>query len=294
MLAGSLDAQCDRVNRDGAMTFHGGALWLADASCQAGEGARVQAFDASTGAASAFATVPARQPGDTKARGFSYPTGITFDRQGRLFVMDGGSRDSRWLTSFSALNIPPAGFGSGIWQVTSQGMRAFAGVALNTAVDGVGEAAGFVLANGLVIDAADNFYTRDIPGMRKITPDAAVTSLGVSSASAPVVDSSGHVYGVRQLVQASELVDLASGAVLATMPTPGYLVVMDAQDNIYAATTISNNSSDAQVIYRRARDGTQFEPILTNVQYLNSMATDDAGNLYLHQRHAIVKVEFTQ
>ena len=90
------------------------------------------------------------------------------------------------------------------------------------------------------------------------------------------------------------LVDLASGAVLATMPTPGYLVVMDAQDNIYAATTISNNSSDAQVIYRRARDGTQFEPVVTNVQYLNSMATDDAGNLYLHQRHAIVKVEFTQ
>lgn len=292
LLAGSLSGECGVVNSAGALTFHDGALWFADTSCQDG-GARVQRIDKDSGQAQTYAAMPPDSAASAKAQGFKYPTGIAFDSHDQLYVMDGANAASKWPTDFSALPLPNPGHASGVWKVTSGGMGILAGVDLNSSIDGVGEAAGFRLANGLVVDADDQFYTQDVNQVRGIGTDGTVSTLPAAYSGIPAVDAgSGTLYVTRTAGGVMELVDVAADSSTA-LPVAADMVLFDAQGNLFVAQYVQPDASSPVVIYRRAAGGSAFEPVVSGVRYLNSAAIDDEGNLYLHQRNALVKVEFS-
>jgi hypothetical protein len=203
------------------------------------------------------------------------------------------------MSGLSTILRPDPGHASGIWKIDDQGMSVFAGVILNETADGAGESAGFTLANGLVKDASDHLYTSDhFTTVRKITPQAEVTSLSATGRLFPAANYTGsRTYLIQRQGETSELTDMESGAKVASFPSVVDMVRFDSQDRIYAARYSASGGTtpaDPVVIYRGHADGTSFEPVVTNVEYLSDMAVDDGGNLYLHQRNAIVKVEFSQ
>ncbi|MDO5623606.1 MAG: hypothetical protein Q4G71_02845 [Pseudomonadota bacterium] len=294
LLAGSLAGECSEVHAQGAITFHAGAVWLAGPSCVDG-GARVQAVDAASGAVRLHASAAPNDAAAARANGFGYATGIAFDGEGRLFVMDGGNALSRWPSDFSAIVTPAPGHASGLWQIEGGGMRAWAGGVLNTRTDGAGEAAGFVLANGLVRDAHGHFYTQDMRALRRITPQAEVSTLAVGAAGLPVMDASGQpLHVLVRTGEASALVDADTGTPVAELPRGTGMALIDRQGGIYAAGLSAPGEADPVSVYHRAPGASAFEPVVTHAEYLNAMALDEAGNMYLHQRNAIVKVVFTR
>jgi sugar lactone lactonase YvrE len=91
--------------------------------------------------------------------------GLAMDKAGTLFVADDGY----------------------IRKLTRGGMvSTFAGIKANTDVDGAGNQARFTFTNSLVIDSADNLYTASNSGIRKIAPDATVSTLLAYSPFDPV------------------------------------------------------------------------------------------------------------
>jgi hypothetical protein len=273
------------VNDGGVITYHNGEIWLADASCDGGS--RVQTINSKTGEVKEIAKT---------AKAFQFPTGIAVDSKNTAFVADGWIAASKWPWGLT-LPTPTPGSAAGIWKVSSSGFSIFAGVRPVTVVDGVGDQAGFHLPNGLAIDAADNLYTQDDDKVRRITADAVVTSIENIGNSPPVATYDRQfVFGVRwSQGNIGQLFDVDSGDLFVSLPNKGDITLFDPAGNIFVAQLSgSPTSAETSVVYRRSSEGSQFEPVVTQVQYLNAAAVDDVGNLYLYQRNAIVKIEFNQ
>jgi len=90
---------------------------------------------------------------------------------------------------------------SGAIRKLSQGtVSLFAGGA-NGYQDGIGTSAGFNRPWGMAIDAANNLYVAEATRVRKITPDAVVTTInipGAANISSVAVDASGNIFAADQ------------------------------------------------------------------------------------------------
>lgn len=281
LLAGTLKNECGAVGSVGAINVRQAVVWLADQSCSGG--ARIQSFDTATGAAKTFLSLPAGQ------QAYQYPTGLGWDSKDNLYVVDGWNAVAKYPVDFT-WPAPRPGQAAGIWKATEGRLEIFAGVMLASIVDGQGQEAGFHVPNGLAFDSEDNLYTQDRGAIRKVTQAANVSSIPFSGSGVPVADSEGqHVYASRTVLGVNELYNLSTDTVSTTLPVKAEIALFDAAGNLYVGQL--GNPNQAGAIYRQKVGSQNFEAIVTNVQYLNSAAVDDKGNLYLHQRNAIVKVQ---
>jgi len=132
----------------------------------------------------------------TDAR-FYTPQALTVDSVGNIYVADSGNANIRKIT--------PQGVVSTI-----------AGKPGNSpAVNGVGQAAGFFVPEGIAVDGSGNLYVSDWNTIRKITPDGTVTTLvGIAGVTGSAdgtgaaasfniivgiaVDGSGNIFAVDQ------------------------------------------------------------------------------------------------
>lgn len=179
-------------NPTGVVSDGGGNLYVADSSNQT-----IRKIT-SSGVVSTVAGVVDAMGGTDGAGAiarFGYPTGLSLDGAGNLYVAD--------LFGATIRRISPAGIVS-----TLAGTAQVSGYA-----DGAGAAAGFHSPEGTAVDASGNIYLADTENhtIRKITPTGAVSTLagapgvrgsedGVGSVArflypqALAVDGSGNVY----------------------------------------------------------------------------------------------------
>ncbi len=192
--------------------------------------------------------------GHGTAASFNFPTGITVDASGNLFVADDGNNLIR--------KIDPSG------NVTT-----FAGSGAQGSANGAGATASFNAPHGIVVDASGNLYIADSGNnlIRKIDANGNVTTIAGSGAQgaangqgaaasfnkpeAIAVDASGNVYVadsgnnlIRKIDAAGNVTTLAgSGAqaltngqgTAAAFYNPEGLTV-DAAGNVYVADTLNN------------------------------------------------------
>lgn len=188
------------------------------------------------------------------AAGFFFPTGITIDAAGNLYVADSGNNMIRKIT--------PAGV-----------VTTLAGFLEGGIADGTGKAAGFHYPYNIAIDASGNLYVTDQGNyrIRKITPAGVVTTLAgtgqVGSNNGPgnqatfyspsgiVVDASGNVFvseqgnnvirkitpeGVVSTFAGSGEIGSADGTgTAASFYVPSGMAI-DANNNIYVADAFNN------------------------------------------------------
>ena len=192
--------------------------------------------------------------GTGAAAGFFFPTGITIDVLGNLYVADSGNNMIRKIT--------PAGV-----------VTTVAGFLEGGTADGTGKAAGFHYPYNIAIDAAGNLYVTDQGNqkIRKITTTGVVTTLAGTgqtgsnngagnqatfySPSGIVVDASGNVFvseqgnnvirkitpeGMVSTFAGSGNVGSADGTgTAASFYVPSGLAI-DASNNIYVADAFNN------------------------------------------------------
>ncbi len=192
--------------------------------------------------------------GNGTAARFSYPTCLTLDAAGNLYVSDYGNKQIRKIT--------PAG------EVTT-----FAGSGIFGSTDGNGTSASFKSPIGIVIDASGNLYVADSRSnlIRKISPTGDVTTFAGSGAegstngngtlasfNAPegiAIDASGNLYIadsennlIRKINHAGDVTTLAgsgsagtdNGAAETASFGQPYGVALDASGNLYVADTYNN------------------------------------------------------
>ncbi|WP_438479087.1 immunoglobulin domain-containing protein [Oleiharenicola lentus] len=155
---------------------------------------------------------------------FNSPRAVAFDRQGNLFVIDGGNRSIRKVApngTVTTIGLTPGLNPSGlavddsgtlyvadsgtsvIYKITSQGSIAFAGarydpfysgnIPIGINRDGLGTDARFYQPYGLALDHSGNLYVADSGNqtIRKITPDGNVTTLAGTPNIRGSVDGTG-------------------------------------------------------------------------------------------------------
>jgi hypothetical protein len=255
--------------------------------------------------------------GTGSAARFNYPSGVTVDSAGNVYVADSSNTAIRKIT--------PAGV-----------VTTFAGSAGATgSTDGTGSAARFFYPTGLAVDSSNNIYVADRANqtIRKITPTGVVTTLaGTPTAAGSVdgtgstarffypnsltVDSGGNVFVVDEVNQTirkvtpAGVVTTLAGAVGAAGSVDGtgfaarfntpHGVAADGAGNVYVADSSNHNLrkiTPAGVVTTLAgpagatggADGTGsaarfFLPI--------GVAADGAGNVYVADtsNHTIRKI----
>jgi hypothetical protein len=144
--------------------------------------------------------------GNTDATGaaasFRFPTSVTTDSAGNVYVADEGNSTIRKIT--------PAGV-----------VSTLAGSSVTGNTDATGAAARFLNPNGVATDSAGNVYVSDTLNstIRKITPAGAVTTLAGSAGSNGSID--------------------ATGAAARFWNPSG--VAADGAGNVYVADTVNSN-----------------------------------------------------
>ncbi|MFZ2492171.1 MAG: hypothetical protein WA208_11850 [Thermoanaerobaculia bacterium] len=169
---------------------------------------------------------------------FNYPAGLAIDRDGNLYVADGGNRVVRKVTAAGAVTtIPETGgptfgvaidgqgylyvaAGATVFRIGAEGeARTLAGPVnpLSGSADGIGTAARFSEPAGIAVASSGDVYVADLQNftIRKITPEGHVTTL------AGVAGESGSSDGIGSS---------------ARFQWPNGLAT-DAGDNIYVADT---------------------------------------------------------
>lgn len=104
------------------------------------------------------------------AASFKYPSDLTLDASGNVFVADLGNRKIRKIT--------PGGL-----------VSTFAGSDTSNTYDGTGLSSSFIVPRGITIDDAGNLYVTDYEKIRKITAAALVSTIAGSTAGF----ADGHV-----------------------------------------------------------------------------------------------------
>jgi sugar lactone lactonase YvrE len=118
---------------------------------------------------------------------FAYPTSLTSDRDGNIYIVD--------QNNYRIRKMSPSGVVTTLAGSTSGN------------VDGVGTAAKFAGLSGITIDQLSNLYVTDTTNnnIRKITPDGTVTTLaGGTQGSADGTGSSAQFYSPRGIIADSE------------------------------------------------------------------------------------------
>jgi len=166
------------------------------------------------------------------AASFRDPSGVAIDNAGNLYVAD--------TFNFTIRRITPAGVVS-----TFAGM---AGVQGNA--DGAGAAASFFPPVSVVTDSAGNLYVLDNSTIRKITPDAVVTTIvgasaGIGSEQGIAIDSADNLYvadtyndSIRKITPAGVVSTLAG-----TPATPGYTDGNGASARFYSPFGIATDGA---------------------------------------------------
>jgi len=249
------------------------------------------------------------------AAGFNRPIGITVDTSGNLYVADSGNNRIRKITpegvvtTFAGSGVRGSSDGKGneatfnrpmgiavdrsgnvyvadtfndlIRKITPDGIvTTLAGTINKGSNDGKGVAASFNGPSGLAVDISGSIYVADTYNnlIRKITPDAIVTTLagsgnqaymdgiGIASSffypNSIVVDTSGNVYVadtqnhfIRKITPAGVVTTLAGSGDRMNINSTGTMncfsfpgpIAIDHSGNIYA----TDNNQDSSVVIRK-------------------------------------------
>jgi sugar lactone lactonase YvrE len=142
------------------------------------------------------------EPGFTNGDGavarFCFPTGITIDSAGNLYVTD----------KLMIQKISPLGM-----------VSTFAGSEISGVADGIGIGAGFSHLAGITIDRQDNIYVTDGTKIRKITPLPYVTTLPdyLNNPQGIAADNDGNLYIADTYNCVIKKIDFSIGHVLTTI-----------------------------------------------------------------------------
>lgn len=198
---------------------------------------------------------------------FGSSNGVAFDAAGNAFVADAGSRIIRKVT--------PAGEVSTIAGKSN--------VFDDTSVDGTGTAARFRQLNGgIVIDSSGNLFVADHRSIRKITPDAIVTTFAGNKAANYLLDASPYVDGTGTAADFKSI----SG------------ITIDSANNLYVADTyVIRKVTPAGEVTTIAGDVTGANsppvdgPALTaRFGRLGQITVDGANNLFVNEGRLIRKI----
>jgi streptogramin lyase len=254
--------------------------------------------------------------GTGTAAGFNFPTGITIDAAGNLFVAEFYGHTIRKIT--------PAG-----------AVTTFAGSGTAGNVDGTGAAASFNNPTDIAIDIAGNLYVTDYSNhkIRKITPAGIVTTLAGSGTSGsadgtgtaasfnlPVglcVDPGGNVFVadyynnlIRKITPTGVVTTIAGSGVYggtdgqgtaATFAYP-YDLAVDLQGNLFVTQSAGMirmiSASNAVTTYAGSfvATGSIDGPVTTAMFYWpQGIAMDGTGNLFITEQgnHAVRKISST-
>jgi hypothetical protein len=188
------------------------------------------------------------------ARFTSALDGIAVDKDGNVYVAD-----------YCAIRkITPAGV-----------VTTFAGSILSSGyVDGTGTDARFRGPSGLAVDNAGNIYVADAYTVRKITPDAVVTTLAGAD------ESSGFADGIGGAAQFNRVLGVAvdsDGNVFVTDGTPSNSIRKVTSEGVVTTIAgIGDNSSPP--VSSGSADGTGD---VARFNFAEGIAVDAEGNLYV-------------
>jgi hypothetical protein len=249
----------------------------------------VRFIDSTSGVTTTYALAPSIDtPLQPQSVNFSYPIGIAVDSKANVYVADGRVRESRYGVT-TILPTFQEGAGSGVWKITPGSMHIFAGVIPQHLEDGMGGAAGFALISGMVVDKSDNLFVNDYGRVRKVTPDAQVSSTGVNNLRRkPPLLVDGHAYGISAT---NSVVSLESGVAVNDL-TLSWDIVLQSGNGDFYTTRLSRDPNESMSIYRKRPDSVEYIEVVKNVKGLHSAAFDEHGTLYLKQKNAVVKVVF--
>ena len=250
--------------------------------------------------------IPVSKNGTGIEAGFNYPTSITGDVYGNLYVTDFNGNMIRKIGSDGVVSTlagtgkagavngnstqasfnGPAGIAvdaSGnvfvadqnnhlIRKISTTGtVTTFAGNGKAGLLNGNGIAAAFNGPCGIALDLKGNLYVADQNNkvIRKITPSGDVTTLAGSS-------SQGY----------------ADGKGIAASFTQPYGIAVDMQGNVFVADRGANNirkiTTDGQVTTfagSRLTGSTDGMGVTATFKYTDGLSFDEAGNLYLADEH---------
>lgn len=244
-----------------------------------------------TTVAGGSAANPGSADGNATTARFQYPRDVAVDASGNLYVADQENATIRKIT--------PSG------QVTTLAGKAGA----TGATDGVGADARFYDPWGVAVDSLGNVYVADShnSAIRKITPQALVTTLGsaavrqgtadgfgtaarFNSPHGIAVDHSGNVFvadtfnqTIRKISPSGEVTTFAGTAgvsgnqngtgTAATFDFPSDVAV-DASGNVFVADEFNNS-------VRKITPSGQVSTYATGFRFHEGIAVDDLGNVYV-------------
>ena len=192
---------------------------------------------------------------------FAHTCGIVVDSKGNVFVT---SRSDK------------------IYKITPAGKAEFFVGGGRGYKDGKGKDVGFYSAEGIAIDASDNLYIADGSRVRKITPDAVVTTIA-GSLTAAVKDGD---HSVATFLNLENIAIDPSGNIYVTDYSPGkdWHPGQIANSGEYLIRKIA---ADGQVT--TLKDGNNNLLIL---KYPRGLGCDKEGNLYINASvsHCIKKI----
>lgn len=162
-----------KFSRAGALTVDAsGNVYVADAANN-----RIRKITPDGNVVTLAGSAPGYKDGNGAAAQLDYPRAIAVDASGNVFVLD---------RTFRIRKITQAG-----------AVTTFAGSGAQGDQDGIGTAAQFNIPGAMAIDASGNLFVADGNKVRKITPSATVTTVGISGVVVPfaiAVDGSGNIY----------------------------------------------------------------------------------------------------
>jgi len=190
--------------------------------------------------------------GSGSAARFNFPRGVAADRAGNVYVADRGNHTIRKVTPAGLVTTLAGQAGTGTW------------------VDGAGNAARFLHPSGVAVDGEGNVYVADSENLRirKITANGVVSTLAGSGVR-------GNADGTGAAAQ--------FGATVFDTEGPQELAV-DSAGTVYVADTWNNEIRKVTPAGIVTTLPTQF------ISYVPGVAVDGAGNLYVPDNKAILKI----
>jgi sugar lactone lactonase YvrE len=180
----------------------------------------------------------------TNAR-FRFPSGIATDAQSNIYISDKGNDKIRKITPDGVVSTLAGGAGSGY-------------------VDGVGINAHFIELNAITVDISGNVYVVDLNRIRKITPQAVVSTLA------------GSIEGFADGTGADAQFDEPNGG-----------ITTDAQGNVYLP-----DNHRIRKITPQGEVSTFADGIGSDAQFidLGGVTIDNSGTMYLTDANRIRKI----
>ena len=209
--------------------------------------------------------IPGSTDGSASNARFNYPTGLTIDAAGNLYVSETGNNTIRKITPTGSVST----------------LAGTAGVAGSS--DGTGGAASFKLPSAVAVDTAGNVYVADTNNstVRKITATGVVTTLAGTAGTTGSVDGAGSaarfgfLRGIAVDASGNVYVGDTSNDTIRKITSAGNVTTL-------AGTAILAGSTDASGNLARFNDP-------------RGLAVDSAGNILVAdtQNHAVRKISAT-